>query len=179
MKRIETERLILRKFTQNDLEDFFEYASLATVGPRAGWIPHPDLNHSQKILTQFILSDEVWAMEIKSISKVIGSVGIHFNNLQSVGEVHEIGYVMSTNYENKGYMTEAVNAVLKHVFLELNLESLYVGHFIGNTKSQKLINRFPFRYLKDEDYESRDYGMKSSKLYVMTKEDYFNNGGKK
>jgi len=179
MKRIETERLILRNFMQSDLQDFFEYASLDTVGPMAGWMPHPNLDHSQKILSQFIFSQEVWALEIKSESKVIGSVGIHFRDLKGIGEVHEIGYVMSTHYENKGYMTEAVKAILNYTFTEMNLEKVYVGHFIGNDKSQKLIHRFPFKYLKDEDYESRDYGMKRSKLYVMSKEDFLNLGGKK
>ena len=40
MKRLVTERLILRPFTFDDLDDFYEYCSLKTVGPNAGWKVH-------------------------------------------------------------------------------------------------------------------------------------------
>ena len=38
--RLETERLILRPWTWDDLEDFFEYASIEGLGQMAGWLPH-------------------------------------------------------------------------------------------------------------------------------------------
>ena len=40
--RLETERLILREFTYDDLDDFFEYASVPGTGEAAGW-PHQEI----------------------------------------------------------------------------------------------------------------------------------------
>ena len=37
--RLETERLILRPWTMDDLEDFFAYASIEGLGQMAGWLP--------------------------------------------------------------------------------------------------------------------------------------------
>ena len=51
---LETERLILREWNENDLDDFFEYASNPDVGPRAGWNPHENKEVSQEILKHFI-----------------------------------------------------------------------------------------------------------------------------
>ena len=45
-KIIETERLILRPFTQADLGDFYEYASVEGVGEMAGWKHHESIDES-------------------------------------------------------------------------------------------------------------------------------------
>ena len=45
-QRIETERLILRKWTQNDAESLFAYAKNPNVGPIAGWPPHKNIEAS-------------------------------------------------------------------------------------------------------------------------------------
>ena len=50
MKTIETERLILRKWQLEDLDDFYEYAKNPNVGPMAGWEPHSCKEISLKIL---------------------------------------------------------------------------------------------------------------------------------
>lgn len=49
-----TARLTLRPWKQEDLQDFFEYASVEGVGQMAGWLPHRDIQDSQKILDSFI-----------------------------------------------------------------------------------------------------------------------------
>ena len=38
-----TARLTLRPWKQEDLQDFFEYASVEGVGQMAGWLPHRDI----------------------------------------------------------------------------------------------------------------------------------------
>ena len=51
---LETERLILRPWTQEDLQDFYEYASVDGVGQMAGWQPHENMGKSQEILNSFM-----------------------------------------------------------------------------------------------------------------------------
>ncbi|MDY0023426.1 MAG: GNAT family N-acetyltransferase [Candidatus Izemoplasmatales bacterium] len=178
MKEIITERLRLRSFNLSDLKDFYEYARLETVGPNAGWTPHPSIEYSKKILESFIISTEVWALELKKENKVIGSIGLHKRTIEEFGEVYELGYVLSTFYEKQGFMTEAIGAVLNYTFNELNLEEIYVGHFLENERSEKLINKFNFKFIKVINYQSRDYGLKVSKIYRLEKKDYINKGEK-
>ena len=47
MKRLETERLILDKWTKKDARDLFAYASTPNVGPLAGWKPHETIGESK------------------------------------------------------------------------------------------------------------------------------------
>ena len=59
---IETERLILRAFTEDDLADFYEYASVDGVGEMAGWAHHKSIEESKEILNRFIAEDKTFAI---------------------------------------------------------------------------------------------------------------------
>lgn len=48
MKKLESERLILRKWIESDSKDMYEYAKSNLVGPNAGWKPHKDEDESKK-----------------------------------------------------------------------------------------------------------------------------------
>lgn len=69
MKDINTDRLLLRRFKISDLGDFYEYAKNPNVGPNAGWDFHKSKEESLLILRNFILSDEIFAIELKSEKK--------------------------------------------------------------------------------------------------------------
>lgn len=74
---IQTPRLILRRFTQGDLQDLFSFASVEGVGEQAGWPHHKSLEESQLILDRFITKGEVRAIFHRADSKVIRSIGLH------------------------------------------------------------------------------------------------------
>ena len=74
--RLETDRLILRPWTMDDLADFYEYASIEGLGQMAGWLPHKTIDESKTILDMFIRHKKVFAIELKETGKVIGSLGI-------------------------------------------------------------------------------------------------------
>ena len=59
-----------------DLEDFYEYASVDGVGQMAGWNPHKSRSESQEIMNRFISHKRTFALELKKNKKVIGSIGI-------------------------------------------------------------------------------------------------------
>ena len=44
---IETERLILRTYKMEDLNDYYEYVSQKNVGPRCGWPPYTDITKAK------------------------------------------------------------------------------------------------------------------------------------
>ena len=74
--RLETPRLILRPWRQEDLEDFYAYASVDGVGEMAGWTHHRSVEESQTILSSFIAGKKTFAIELKETGCVIGSLGI-------------------------------------------------------------------------------------------------------
>ena len=47
---LETQRLILRKWTEEDAESLFEYAKDPEVGPITGWPPHENVEESKNVI---------------------------------------------------------------------------------------------------------------------------------
>ena len=60
---LKTERLILRPWTLDDVDDMYEYAKVEGVGIWAGWLPHKDREESKNIVESFIKHKKVLAIE--------------------------------------------------------------------------------------------------------------------
>lgn len=148
---IETERLLLRSFKQDDLEDFYEYASVEGVGEMAGWKHHESLSDSDSVLRSFVTDDQTFAIVFKENNKVIGSVGVdkygmenaltEFNDYRG----REIGYVLSRDYWGRGIMTEAVRAVIDYLFNVLDFDFLTCGYYDFNIQSKKVQEKCGFK----------------------------------
>ena len=101
--RLETERLTLRPFTQEDAADLYEYAKDPRVGPAAGWQPHKSVEESREIIGYVFSAPNVFAVVDKPSGKVIGSAGF-VGRHQSLlpGPDDEIGYALSPDFWSRG-----------------------------------------------------------------------------
>jgi len=149
--QIETGRLVLRAFRQEDLADFYAYASVEGVGEMAGWKHHESPEESQKILDSFISQDKTFAICLKETGKVIGSLGVEeYGMEQALTEFthykgREIGYVLSREYWGRGLMPEAVRAVADYLFRELELDFLTCGYYDFNSRSKRVQEKCGFK----------------------------------
>lgn len=71
---LETERLLLRKWTEKDADSLFEYAKDPDVGPIAGWPPHQSAEESLSIIRNVLNGAECYAICEKGSEKAIGAV---------------------------------------------------------------------------------------------------------
>ncbi len=156
-KWIETNRLLLRPWRSEDLEDFYSYAKDEEVGPRAGWDAHASIDETRKILAHFIKSDNIFALEEKASGRVIGSFGFHeilptlvpyFSDYNG----WEIGYVLNREHWNQGLMSEAVGAVIETFFTCFDMDFFVCGHFEGNQGSRRVIEKTGFIYMENISY---------------------------
>ena len=157
---IETPRLLLRAWKQEDIGDFYEYASVEGVGEMAGWKHHYSIEISQSILRSFMAEKNVFAIEYKENSKVIGSFGLHYSwanddPLYKDLKQKEIGYVLSKDYWGRGLMPEAVTAVISHCFDEWGLEAVTVSHFSHNRQSKRVIEKCGFQFVKESGFYAK------------------------
>lgn len=171
MQRLETARLVLRDFSYDDLDDFYEYAKSPKVGPMAGWKPHESKDESYGIIASFRKKQEVWAIYHKEDKKVIGSVGVHRKSIESV---FELGYVLSEDYWGQGVVVEACEEILKHCFNTLGFKEIFVEHFLSNIQSKRVIEKlgFEFETLVKECYTMYDGVTQDCLKYRLTKERY-------
>lgn len=146
MKRLETPRLILRDWTEDDAEDLYRYAKDPEAGPAAGWKPHENMEESRKIAEMFIREGDVWALEEKASGRVIGSLGLHKDDKRpGVPGVKMVGYVLAKEFWGQGRMTEAVKEAMRYAFEEEGLRMLTVYHFPWNDRSRRVIEKCGFR----------------------------------
>ncbi len=149
--RLETDRLLLRAFAQDDLEDFFAYASVEGVGEMAGWPHHESREVTQQILNSFIAEDKVFALCLKETGQVIGSLGVEKYGLEDkLSEFfpykgREIGFVLSKAHWGKGLMPEAVKAVIDYLFNVADLDFLICGYYLFNQQSRRVQEKCGFR----------------------------------
>ena len=149
--QIETERLLLRPFKQEDLADFYEYASVDGVGEMAGWRHHQNVEESQSILNRFIENDKLFAIVLKSNNKVIGSLEIKkYGMEEELTEFYEykgreLGYVLSKDYWGIGIMPEAVKAVIEYLFNKLDLDFLTCAYYDFNKQSKRVQEKCGFK----------------------------------
>ena len=158
--KLETPRLILRPWTENDIYDFHEYASVEGVGEMAGWKHHDSIDVSKEILQSFIAGKHVFAIVYKENGKVIGSLGLHYSWANEEAEYKDyklkyIGYVLSKAYWGQGLMTEAVKEVIRFCKDECSLDALTIGHFVENERSRRVIEKCGFKFVKTSECESK------------------------
>lgn len=174
---IETERLILRPWQENDAEALFKYARDPDIGPIAGWALHTSVENSLEIIRTVFSAPETYAVVLKETSEPVGCCGIMFaNSLHSAdmkdGEA-EIGYWIGKPYWGQGLIPEAVKALLARSFNELRINTLWCGYYDGNIKSKRVCEKCGFKFHHtDSDIISPLGDKRTEHFCIMTKEDY-------
>ena len=146
---IETERLVLRPWSEGDAEDLYRYASDPDVGPAAGWTAHTSVGHSRKIIETILSAPETYAVVLKGLGHPVGSVGLMIGAASGIGipdTEAEIGYWIGKPFWGQGLIPEAVRALQRYAFRDLGLEKLWAGYFVGNDKSRRVQEKCGFVY---------------------------------
>lgn len=152
--KIETERLILRRWTDEDAESLFEYAKNPNVGPIAGWPPHRSLEESKIVIANVLNGAECYAICEKCNNIAIGAVELKLNGHSDMTEKDdecELGYWLGEPFWGRGYMPEAAEALLKRAFEELNMTTVWCGYYEGNQKSKRAQEKLGFVYHHSEE----------------------------
>ena len=113
MKHIhaETERLILRRFRENDLEDLFEYLSDEEVVRFEPYRPM-NLDEVRENLNWRIGAEEMIAVEGKATGKLLGNLYLAREEFETM----ELGYVFNRAFWGKGYAKESCTALINLCF---------------------------------------------------------------
>lgn len=145
MSTIETARLILRPWREDDAADLYKYACDPRVGPSAGWEVHKDEADSLNILRTVLMKENTWAVTIKGSGEPVGSIGYFPCDSEQAKGAPEIGYWIGVPFWGNGYIPEAVHALIGRCFEE-GAETVWCSHFRGNDKSRRVIEKSGFQY---------------------------------
>lgn len=139
-KNIETERLVIRRFTSEDWMDIHEYLSHEKVVHFEPYEPFTEEESKEEAIYRS-QGDEFLAICLKNSGKVIGN--LYFSKRDF--EAYEIGYLLNFNYWKNGYATEAAASLINYAFKELNIRRIIAECNPENIPSWKLLQRLNMR----------------------------------
>ena len=147
--RLETDRLLLRRWAEADAESLYEYAKDPAVGPIAGWPPHKNIAESLNVIRNVLNGPECYAICERDSNKAIGSVELKLNGRTDMTEKDdecELGYWLGKPFWGRGYMPEAAAALLRHGFETLGMSTVWCGYYDGNDQSRRVQEKLGFVY---------------------------------
>jgi RimJ/RimL family protein N-acetyltransferase len=147
MKTLESERLILRKFTEDDFADVHSYASCAENVVYMVWGPNSEEQTRVFINMAISKANEIpcvnyqYAAVLKHTNKLIGAC-----NLARIrSDEAEIGWILHHDYWKQGYGTEMGKAILGLAFDILSLRRVFAFCDAENIGSYKVMERIGMR----------------------------------
>jgi ribosomal-protein-alanine N-acetyltransferase len=130
-------RLKLRKFKKSDAAAMLEYGSDPEVLKYLNWEGVHSIESAVSNIVNFCWSRPgIYAIEELASKKCIGCMELR---IQPEHERAAFSYIMSKNYWGKGYMTEALSAVLELCFNSLGLNRVEASYSIGNDGSGRVM----------------------------------------
>jgi hypothetical protein len=150
----ETQRLVLRALTKDDLPVMVELIGHWDVARWLAVVPHPyTMNDAEDYFVKMQAAyasgkPEYFCMIRKQDNQFMGSVGLHAPRLSIPdAQAVEIGYWLGKPYWNNGYMTEAVKAVVDLGFRRPEVDCIVSTTDPDNIPSQNLLRKLGFNYL--------------------------------
>jgi RimJ/RimL family protein N-acetyltransferase len=151
--QLETERLRIRRFRDDDLEAYFAIRNSPEVATFEG---EYTLERGRTLIESMQdkeLGAPGWfqfALEEKSSGELIGDMAFNFIELPQTAEM---GYSLTRSYWSKGLAFEATAKILELAFTKLELHRVMAYTAQANQRSQRLLERHRFR-LEGQTLES-------------------------
>lgn len=149
-QRIETERLILRRFTMEDAQAMYDnWAGDDNVTKYLTWPTHSDVGVSQWVLKDWVGSYDKadyyqWAIVPKDLGQPIGSIAVvdHRDDVVKAS----IGYCMGRQWWHQGIMTETLKAVIAFLMDEVGYRRVEAVHAPENPNSGAVMRKSGMTY---------------------------------
>ena len=155
---LETERLILRKFTEEDLEALFLILKDEQVNTFLPWYPMKDLEETKKFYEKRYAAKYgqpqayAYAICLKSDNYPIGYINVDME------EHHDFGYGLRKEFWHQGIATEAGKAVIEQVRKD-GLPYITATHDINNPRSGSVMQAcgMTYCYSFEEQWQPKDF----------------------
>ena len=150
---LQTDRLILRPFRDDDVDDYF--AVLDTPEVRR-WLHLPaglDRSGAWKQMAGFLgewtlRGTGQWALEERFTGAFVGRAGLYRPEYPDWPGV-EVGWTLHPDHWGRGFATEAGAESIRYAFEDLDLDRIYSCILPGNEASQAVARRLGLELLEE------------------------------
>lgn len=143
--KLETERLLLRRYNPEDAKQCFAFLS----NEQDAYMDCSKAFHEmgteyQELMDLFAQRESQYMITLKESGEVIGTVNMFVDDSRAV-DAMEIGYSIAHAQQRRGYAFEALSALLNLLQNDLCLEMVTAGVLPENTASEKLLQKLGFQ----------------------------------
>jgi Acetyltransferases, including N-acetylases of ribosomal proteins len=148
-RTLETERLILRRFDENDADDMYNnWVTDPEVSRFWSWTPHKNIEETKFYINKWIAEYSNpavyhWVIVLKSIAQAVGYIYIE-DNADDTVSVH---YALSRKHWNHGIMSEACKCVIDFAFSAFGVNGISTRHHAENPASGRVMQKCGMRYV--------------------------------
>ena len=176
---IETERLILRRFKDEEAHYIYEnWASDDEVTKYLMWQTYTDISQAKErieYLKKNYVNDNFydWAIVLKEIDEPIGTIGV-VDLKEHIKSAH-IGYCIGKKWWHKGITSEALSAVIDFLFDKVGFERIESRHDPVNINSGRVMKKCGMKYegtMRKADINNQ--GICDCAYYAILKSDRYN-----
>jgi ribosomal-protein-alanine N-acetyltransferase len=151
---IETKRLTLKCIDQSDRDFIFEeYQNDFITKYQYDEEPMTDIKEADDLIEFYNMKEprnqNRWVIIDKNRKNKMGTCGFHLWDKER-HEV-EIGFELMEKYNGKGYMTEAVEAIIEFAKFQMKVDIIKSFVYVDNDKCKRLVERFGFKKIEKEE----------------------------
>ena len=152
--QFETERLIIRRFREEDAQALYENHADDEVRK---WFPnecYADLEEALDAIRFFAGCVDkgqlpfVLGVELKQTGELIGDTGV--SAVEGKPDETEIGYCIGQKYRGKGYAAELLDAVSAYISSRFGVRRIFGRVVHGNDASAKVLEKSGYQFVKEE-----------------------------
>lgn len=174
---LETDRLILRRFTMEDAELMYRnWASDENVTKYLTWPAHANVSVTRGVLKDWIAKYSEadfynWCIELKEIGEPIGNLAVVSHD--DATDSATMGWCMGARWWGRGIMPEAGRAVLQYLFAEVGFNRIVAKHDVENRKSGRVMQKLSM--VQEGTFRAsgrNNRGVVDEVVYSILREDY-------
>ncbi|MBF4691982.1 GNAT family N-acetyltransferase [Fusibacter ferrireducens] len=174
---LETNRIILRRFTMEDADAMFNnWASDEEISRYMRWPFHRQVAETKQIINSWLELYKrenfyLWGIVLKETNTLVGSINLFaVNEFDACGDV---GYCIGRAFWGKGIASHALQAVIEYAFNTIGFNRIESYHAIQNPASGKVMSNvgMQFEGSAKQKYRSNQ-GYEDCNMYAIIKEAY-------
>ncbi len=176
-KTLETDRLILRKFTVDDAEAMYKHwASDKDVVKFLTWPNYENVDVAKATLENWekLYEDDTyyqWAIVPKDLQEPVGSISA-VGMKEEIDMIH-IGYCIGRSWWHQGITSEALKEVIRFFFEEVGANRIESMHDTQNPHSGMVMKKCGMQYEGTMRSAAKsNHGIGDVSMYAILKEDY-------
>jgi len=170
---IQTPRLVLRRFREEDYHDLIELVSHPTVAKAI-----PEISPTEQSAKKYLAIQGAYrpfqldkcfdlAIERRSDGKLIGIL----STVSGAGQQAEIGYALAIDHQGQGYATEAARGLITYGFSVLEWRRVFASTSQNNANSWRVMERLGMRRKIYPAQKNRKQG-EEKVIYAIRKEEW-------